>query len=313
MLSAHLTYLIEAQEPVADLSRLAEHLPYEWIEHAVRATGTASLRRRRLPSEQVVWLVIALAMHRHWSISEVLDGLDLALPSEDAPFVSKSAVTQARQRIGEAPLAWLFDRTARAWTRQDATHHAFKGLGLWAMDGTTLRTPDSPANWEHFGAQGCASGKVVSYPQVRAVTLTAIPTHLVADINFGRYDTNEMVYAKRLLPQIPQDSLTVFDKGFLAAEIPCGLTMGGRNRHFLIPAKSNSCWEVNAGTADDATVRMRVWPQARKKCPALPEFWNARDIRTIDARGARTRATDNFDFVVAVAATDYDGSLNVDN
>ncbi len=40
-----------------------------------------------------------------------------------------------------------------------------------------------------------------------------------------------------------------------------------------------------AGTADDATVRMRVSPQARKKCPALPEFWEARAIRTIDARG----------------------------
>ncbi len=178
MLSAHLTYLIEAQEPVADLSRLAEHLPYEWIEHALRATGTASLRRRRLPAEQVVWLVIALAMYRHRSISEVLDGLDLALPSEDTPFVSKSAVAQARQRIGEAPLAWLFDRTARAWTRQDAAHHTFKALSLWAMDGTTLRTPDSPANREHFGAQGYVSGKVASYPQVRAVALTAIPTHL---------------------------------------------------------------------------------------------------------------------------------------
>lgn len=56
MLSDHLTYLIETQEPVADLSRLAEHLPYEWIEHAVRATGTASLRWRRLPAEQVIWL-----------------------------------------------------------------------------------------------------------------------------------------------------------------------------------------------------------------------------------------------------------------
>lgn len=53
---------------------------------------------------------------------------------------------------------------------------------------------------------------------MRAVTRTAIPTHLIADINFGRYDTNEMVYAKGLLPQIPEDSLTVFDKGFLAAE-----------------------------------------------------------------------------------------------
>lgn len=54
MLSNHLTYLIERQQPVADLSRLAEHLPYEWIERAVHATGAASIRRRRLPAEQVV-------------------------------------------------------------------------------------------------------------------------------------------------------------------------------------------------------------------------------------------------------------------
>ena len=120
---------------------------------------------------------------------------------------------------------------------------------------------------------------------MRAVTLTAIPMHLIADINFGCYDTNEMVYAKSLLAQIPEDSLTVFDKGFLAAEILCGLTMNARNRHFLIPAKANTCWEVVSGSADDAMVRMRVSPQARQKCPALPEFWSVRAIRAIDARG----------------------------
>ncbi len=53
------------------------------------------------------------------------------------------------------------------------------------MDGTTLRTADSPANREHFGAQVYPPGKIASYPQVRAVTLTAIPTHLVAHIRFG--------------------------------------------------------------------------------------------------------------------------------
>ncbi|MGA4112190.1 IS4 family transposase [Ralstonia nicotianae] len=284
MLASHLTYLLEAQQP-ADLSRLAEHLPYEWIERAVTATGTASIRRRRLPAEQVVWLVIALAMYRHWSISEVVDSLDLALPNESAALVSKSAITQARERIGQAPLAWLFKRTAQAWTLQDGARHAIKGLSLWAIDGTTLRTADSPANREHFGAQGYASGKVASYPQVRAVTLTAIPTHLVADIRFGRYDTNEMVYAKDLLPEIPDDSLTVFDRGFVSAEILCSLTMNGRNRHFLIPAKSNTRWEVIAGSAEDAMVRMRTSPQARKKCPQLPEYWDARAVRTIDARG----------------------------
>ena len=60
------------------------------------ATGTASIRRRRLPAEQVVWLVIALALYRHQSMPEVLAALDLALPSATELPVSKSAVTQAR-------------------------------------------------------------------------------------------------------------------------------------------------------------------------------------------------------------------------
>jgi hypothetical protein len=52
----------------------------------------------------------------------------------------------------------------------------------------------------------------------------------------------------------------VFDKGFPAAEILRGLTMNGRNRHFLIPAKSNTCCEVIPGTDEGAMVRMRVSP-----------------------------------------------------
>lgn len=94
-----------------------------------------------------------------------------------------------------------------------------------------------------------------------------------------------MVYAQDLLPQIPDNSLTVFDKGFLAARILCGLSMHGHNRHFLIPAKSHTRWDVIDGTLDDAMGRMRVSPQARKQSPELPEFWQARAIRTTDARG----------------------------
>ncbi|MBU9253013.1 DDE transposase, partial [Burkholderia multivorans] len=52
MLTDHLTFMLDA-EPT-DLSRLAEHLPHAWIEQAIEATGTASIRRRRLPAEQVV-------------------------------------------------------------------------------------------------------------------------------------------------------------------------------------------------------------------------------------------------------------------
>ena len=271
--------------PLAGLDRLAAHLPLLWIEAALSATGTASIRRRRLPAEQVVWLVIALALYRHQSMPEVLATLDLALPSPLAPAVSKSAVTQARQRLGAAPLEQLFGQTAGAWCAQDIKRHGWKGLSLWAMDGTTFRAPDSAGNRLHFGAQSYASGKVASYPQIRAVSITAIPTHLVADMAFGQYGKNEMLYAKPLVERIADHSLTIFDRGFLCAEILLGLTLQGEQRHYLIPAKSNTKWEMLSGTDKDCLVRMRVSPQARAKAPHLPEHWTARAVRMVSANG----------------------------
>ena len=111
-----------------------------------------------------------------------------------------------------------------------------EGLSLWAVDGTTFRVPDSAESRAHFGAQRYASGKVASYPQVRAVSLTALPTHLVSAIEFGQYGQNEMLYAKALIGRIEDHSLTVFDKGFVSAEILLGLSGAGLERHYLIPA-----------------------------------------------------------------------------
>jgi hypothetical protein len=287
MLDDAIHYLVENQEN-PDWERLGEHLPYEWIERAVASAGKASIRKRRLPAEQVVWLVIALALYRHQSISEVTDDLDLALPDIEVPFVSKSAIAQARQRVGPSPLKALFELSAQAWCEQDRKHYLFKGLSLFAMDGTTLKIADTSEQREHFGAQLYPSGRVSSYPQVRGVTLTAVPTHLIRQAAFGPYGTNEMLYAKELLPAIPDDSLTVFDKGFLSAEILVGLRERGKNRHFIIPAKANTKWEVIDGSAEDAVVQMRVSPQARKKSPDLPEFWQARAITVVDQH-ARTR------------------------
>ena len=308
MLTDALKLILETEKP-PDWSRLGQHLPYEWIEQAVAQTGRASIRHRRLPAGQVVWLIIALALYRHQSISEVVDELDLALPDVDAPFISKSAVAQARQRLGEAPLKWLFQTSARAWSSQDQDAYLFKGLNLLAMDGTTLRTADSPANRKHFGAQAYSSGAVSSYPQVRGVTLMAIPTHLVIDAVFRPYDMNEMLYAKMLVPGIADHTLTVFDKGFLAAEILCGLTANGHNRHFLIPAKANTKWVVVEGAPEDAIVQMRVSPQARKKLPALPEYWRARAIQVIDPQGRKkvllTSLTDRKTFKAAEIVACY--------
>ena len=252
-----------------------------WIEEALASTGTASIRKRRLPAEQVVWLVIALALFRRISMSEVLETLELALPTGNDSAVSRGAITMARHRLGASPLETLFARTAKVWCGQEQLRHAWKGLSLWAMDGTTFRAPDSPENRMSFGAQSYASGKVASYPQVRAVSLMALPTRLVADAAFGEYDRNEMLYAQELIERIPDQSITVFDKGFFSASLLLGLTLNGDQRHFLIPAKANAKWEVLSGNPDDALVQMKVSPQARAKHPDFPEFWTARAVHVV--------------------------------
>jgi hypothetical protein len=267
--------------PMEGLGRLGAHLPMEWIDEALVHTGTASIRKRRLPAEQVVWLVIALALFRGSSMPQVLESLDLTLSKDGESSVCKSAITQARQRLGADSLSVLFGRSAKAWCQQDSAKYTWKGLSLWAMDGTTFRTPDSPENRSTFGAQNYATGKTASYPQVRGVSLMALPTRLVADIAFGEYDINEMRYAAEIIERIPDQSLTIFDKGFFSASLLYWLTLNGRERHFLIPAKANAKWTVISGEVDDAIVEMKVSPQARSKTPGLPEVWVMRAIRTV--------------------------------
>lgn len=270
-----------------DFGSLTRNLDPQWIAQALATTGCASVRKRKLPAERVVWLVIALAMYRHQSMAQVVADLDLALPDEINPDIAKSALTQARQRLGQEPLSQLFGMSAAVWDQRHQQGRSWRGLARYAVDGSTLKAADTQDNREHFGAQEYASGAVASYPQLRLLTLTSLSTHLVRDAVFGEYGKNEMRYAKDLLAAIPDHSLTVFDKGFLSAELLLQVQSAGTARHWLIPARSNSRWQRLGDDPSDYLVQMKVSPQARKANPLLPEFWQARAIETVSARGQR--------------------------
>ncbi len=161
-----------------DFGALSRNLDPQWIAQALAATGCASVRKRKLPAEQVIWLIIALAMYRHQSMAQVVADLDLVLPDEINPDIAKSALTQARQRLGHEPMSQLFGMSATAWDQRHQSGKSWRGLARYAIDGSTLRTSDTPGNREHFGAQEYASGVVASYPQLRLLTLTSLSTHL---------------------------------------------------------------------------------------------------------------------------------------
>lgn len=262
------------------LPKFVASLDPDWIEEALAATGTATIRRRRLPAEQVVWLVIGMCLFRDLSMIELVATLDLALPGKRGERVAPSSIMQARARLGSEPLRWLFEKTASTWAHASARTHSWRGLALYGVDGTTLRVPDSDENRAHFGGQDTRWESTSGYPLARLVTVMALRSHVLAGATFGPYGTDERVYAEQLWPLIPANSLAIVDRNFLAARTLFGITRGAENRHWLTRAKANTVYKrIKRLAAGDELVQLNVSSEARKKDPTLPETWQMRAIR----------------------------------
>ena len=261
------------------------NIPQQWIEQALQMTGVATLRKRRLPMEQALWLVLGVALLRDRSIVNVAEVLELALPGQGNEGISSSALSQARQRLGSEPLQWLFRHTAAHWAHREAGRHRWQGLSLYALDGVVWRTPDTQENRQHFGCQRNHAKHQSPFPLVRMACLLDARARLLVDASVDAYDTSEYTLAERLWPQLPPDSLVIVDKGFYSAGLLWPL-QHRQGRQWLIPARAGLKGEVvQTHGPGDVSLRMKVSPQARKKDPGLPLTWEVRAItRELDGK-----------------------------
>lgn len=265
---------------------LMKHLDPTWIDEALLATGTATLRRRRLPAEQTVWLLLGMAVMRDMPITAVARQLDVALPAPDGSrTVASSALTQARARLGPDPMEWLFLRSSEEWAHRSADADRWRGLALYGVDGTTLRVADSQENRDHFGGQdsGRHAGRAEAhsgYPLMKLVVAMALRSHLIAAAVFGPYATDERVYAASLWDCIPDRSLVLLDRGYLQANVLVPLMTNGHERHWMTRAKSSTEFRrIRRLGAGDDLVELEVSREARRKDSSLPTHFDVRAIR----------------------------------
>ncbi len=106
-----------SDDPLPFLQGLYQLIPQERLAAILQRTGRQSCRRRRLPAHSVAWLVVAMGLFAQLPIPQVWRRLH---PSADEPEPVESAFTQARGRLGVAPLRHLFEKCARPM----ATHQS---------------------------------------------------------------------------------------------------------------------------------------------------------------------------------------------
>lgn len=274
-----LTFVADSLVP-SDLERFREHIDPVWIEEALASTGTATVRKRRMPAEQVLWLVIGMALMRNDSIERVAATLDLALPVGTGHGIAKSSLAEARQRLGDEPLAYLFGVTGDFWAERSAKQHAWRGLYLFGADGSTMRVPDSKENWKEFGGQKGGARAGSAYPTVRLLGLMALRSHLLSSLVIADYATGETTMWRGLWKQVPDNSLLVVDRAFLVAAHLTAIEQEGRGLHWMTRAKSTTRLRRirRLGTNDDL-VEIQLSDQTRRNNPGLPAMWTARAIR----------------------------------
>lgn len=213
---------------------LASVCPRALIEEVLAATGKASQRERLLPAPAVVYYVMALGLWREAPLEEVLrvvcEGLQwLGGGQAEAVQASKSAISQARTRLGSEVMRQLAERVLRPLAPPGAPGAWYRGLRVMALDGSCMDVADEAANAEFFGYPGAARGQS-AFPQARLLGLVECGTHVVTAADVAPYGRSEQAMAAQLLPaKLRPDMLVLADRnffGFKLWQIAC--TSGAR-------------------------------------------------------------------------------------
>jgi hypothetical protein len=207
-----------ADQPLLEALRLA--LPDAALDAAINATGAREQRRRLLPARLVVALVIAMGLWAREGLRDVLANLVQGLREQDPAawahwqLPAKSALTQARQRLGPRPLRALFRRLAGPVATPQTPGAFLCGLRLLAIDGSVVDLPDTPENARIFGRPTTGRGEGVgAFPQLRLVWLVEVGTHALCDVVLRPIFRGEAPAARQLLRSVGAGMLVLWDRG----------------------------------------------------------------------------------------------------
>jgi hypothetical protein len=198
---------------------LTRVFPPGLVDEVIAAAGRTEQRHRSLPARVMAYFAIGMGLYSEGSYEDVLtqltDGLSWASGWEESfTLPSKSAIFQARARLGPKPLEALFARVAKPIGTPGMPGVWLAGRRLVAIDGSCLDVADTIENAAFFGRPGVNKGEKSAFPQARLVALAECGTHAIFDAVVGGYSSSEVALADELIDRLEPGMLLLADRGF---------------------------------------------------------------------------------------------------
>ncbi len=273
---------------------LARAFPREAVEEAVEAAGAREQRSRMLPAWLTVYFVLGLALFMDMGAGRVMRklagtlawaarGVTVTIPSEEA-------LSNARARLGSAPLRLLFEKVAGPLAEPGSPGAFWRGLRLVSLDGTTLDVQDTGPNWERFGGPSTKepSGKKLrgAFPQVRLLALAECGTRALIAACCGGYRTGEKTLARQLLTGLQAGMLLLADANFACYELWRDAAAGGAE--LLWRAGAQLSLPVDEALADGTYLSRLKAPRQLRRQGAADIVVRVIEYRLEDAAGQVT-------------------------
>jgi hypothetical protein len=199
------------------LGVIAGTFPAEEVRRVLAETGRASERERDLPAHVMVYYAIALALYAGSGTREVLrcllEGLRWLWGAGAVRVAGRSGISQARTRLGEAPLRRLYERLVRPVATPATRGAWYRGWRLVSLDGSCLDVADTAENCAAFGRPEASRGES-AFPQVRFVALVENGTHVLFGARLGAFAEGETTLAYGALPALGPGMLCLADRQF---------------------------------------------------------------------------------------------------
>ena len=211
-------------------------VPRDLVEEVLAEAGRRQKRSRLLPAHVVVYFVMAMAVFRD-GYEEVMRRLAGGLQymrvwQKEWAVPTTGAISQARERLGEAPLKMLFEHVAEPLAVAGTPGAWLGARRLMAIDGVKLDVPDTPANIEGFGRPGGLTRR--PFPQIQVIGLGECGTHAVVAAEIGTVSVGEREIAEKLAPSLEPGMLVIADRGFFSFELWAEFLASGADLLFRI-------------------------------------------------------------------------------
>jgi hypothetical protein len=261
------------------LGVLTAQFPLEVVEQVLFETERLSERERDLPAHVMVYYAIALALYAEVSTREVLrcvvEGARWLGDPIATRMPSKSGISQARSRLGAAPLEALYREVVAPVATTSTPGAWYRGWRVMSLDGTTLDVGDTAGNAKAFGRPASPRGANATgaFPQIRLMGLLENGTHAICGAELGAYGTSEVTLAAAVVSRLTREMLCLADRGLLSFDLwrraaatgaallwraGATLTLPIVERHADGSYRSELRWNAGSKSADRTPIPVRV-------------------------------------------------------